>query len=64
MDSIPGQSLWTNDNQVDGMGDEQPPGELNRISNAGQDFGFPWYGAVVRAPLNTRTIPRPPMWFP
>jgi glucose/arabinose dehydrogenase len=38
------RSLWTNDNQVDGMGDDQPPGELNRIANAGQDFGFPWYG--------------------
>jgi glucose/arabinose dehydrogenase len=38
------KSLWTNDNQVDGMGDEQPPGEMNRISSAGQDFGFPWYG--------------------
>ncbi len=38
------KSLWTNDNQVDGMGDEQPPGEMDRIANAGQDFGFPWYG--------------------
>jgi glucose/arabinose dehydrogenase len=38
------KSLWTNDNQVDGMGDEQPPGELNRIASAGLDFGFPWYG--------------------
>ena len=38
------KSLWTNDNQVDGMGDDIPPGEMNRISAAGQDFGFPWYG--------------------
>ena len=38
------KSLWTNDNQVDGMGDDQPPGEMNRIASAGQDFGFPWYG--------------------
>jgi glucose/arabinose dehydrogenase len=38
------KSLWTNDNQVDGMGDDQPPGEMNRIANAGQDFGFPYYG--------------------
>jgi glucose/arabinose dehydrogenase len=38
------RSLWTNDNQVDGMGDDQPPGELNRIASAGLDFGFPWYG--------------------
>jgi glucose/arabinose dehydrogenase len=36
--------LWTNDNQVDGMGDDIPPGELNRITEKGQNFGFPWYG--------------------
>lgn len=36
--------LWFNDNQVDGMGDEIPPGELNRATAAGQSFGFPWYG--------------------
>jgi glucose/arabinose dehydrogenase len=36
--------LWTNDNQVDGMGDDIPPGELNRITEIGQHFGFPWYG--------------------
>ena len=36
--------LWTNDNQVDGMGDDIPPGELNRITAMGQEFGFPWYG--------------------
>jgi len=38
------KSLWTNDNQVDGMGDDIPPGEMNRITAMGQDFGFPWYG--------------------
>lgn len=42
--------LWTNDNQVDGMGDDQPPGELNRITQAGQHFGFPWLGGAVRIP--------------
>ena len=36
--------LWFTDNQVDGMGDDIPPGELNRITAAGQHFGFPWYG--------------------
>ena len=35
------KSLWTNDNQVDGMGDDKPPGEMNRITKAGEDFGFP-----------------------
>ncbi len=37
-------SLWSNDNQVDGMGDKIPAGEMNRITKAGQNFGFPWYG--------------------
>ncbi|MGE0118573.1 MAG: sorbosone dehydrogenase family protein [Dongiaceae bacterium] len=36
--------LWFNDNQVDGMGDDIPPGELNRATGPGQHFGFPWYG--------------------
>ena len=38
------KTLWSNDNQVDGMGDDQPPGEMNRIEKGGLDFGFPWYG--------------------
>jgi glucose/arabinose dehydrogenase len=36
--------LWFTDNQVDGMGDLIPPGELNRATAMGQQFGFPWYG--------------------
>ncbi|GAB4363284.1 MAG: PQQ-dependent sugar dehydrogenase [Kiloniellaceae bacterium] len=36
--------LWFTDNQVDGMGDDIPPGELNRQTAKGQNFGFPWYG--------------------
>lgn len=36
--------LWFTDNQVDGMGDLIPPGELNRQTAMGQHFGFPWYG--------------------
>ncbi|MDY0885369.1 hypothetical protein ACFPL7_24010 [Dongia soli] len=32
--------LWTNDNQVDGMGDDQPPGELNHINVAA------WYSSL------------------
>ena len=36
--------LWFTDNQVDGMGDNIPPGELNRATKAGMHFGFPWYG--------------------
>jgi glucose/arabinose dehydrogenase len=38
------ERFWTNDNQVDGMGDDIPPGELNRIDKIGENFGFPWYG--------------------
>ena len=37
-------TLWFTDNQVDRMGDLIPPGELNRATRAGQNFGFPWYG--------------------
>ncbi|WP_346894445.1 PQQ-dependent sugar dehydrogenase [uncultured Roseibium sp.] len=36
--------LWFTDNQVDGMGDDIPPGEINHATAAGQNFGFPWYG--------------------
>ncbi|HXV28695.1 MAG TPA: PQQ-dependent sugar dehydrogenase [Sinorhizobium sp.] len=36
--------LWFTDNQVDGMGDDIPPGELNRATGPGQHFGFPWLG--------------------
>ena len=36
--------LWFTDNQVDGMGDDIPPGEINRQTAAGQHFGHPWYG--------------------
>jgi glucose/arabinose dehydrogenase len=38
------RTLWFTDNQVDGMGDDIPPGEINRATQAGQNFGFPWYG--------------------
>jgi len=36
--------LWWTDNQVDGMGDDIPPGEINRQTAAGQHFGHPWFG--------------------
>jgi glucose/arabinose dehydrogenase len=36
--------LWFTDNQVDGMGDDVPPGELNRAVKPALHFGFPWYG--------------------
>jgi glucose/arabinose dehydrogenase len=38
------KSLWFTDNQVDGMGDNIPPGELNRADKPGMNFGFPYFG--------------------
>jgi glucose/arabinose dehydrogenase len=37
-------TLWFTDNQVDGMGDDIPAGEINRADKPGMDFGFPYYG--------------------
>lgn len=50
--------LWWTDNQVDGMGDDIPPGELNRQTEAGQHFGFPWTNAQVEIPMY-KDVPRP-----
>ena len=36
--------LWFTDNQVDGMGDDIPPGEINHMTEVGANFGHPWYG--------------------
>jgi glucose/arabinose dehydrogenase len=38
------RALWFTDNQVDGMGDDRPPGELNRADKPGMNFGFPYFG--------------------
>ncbi len=38
------RTLWFTDNQVDGMGDDIPAGELNRADKPGMNFGFPYYG--------------------
>jgi hypothetical protein len=50
--------LWWTDNQVDGMGDDIPPGELNRQTAAGQHFGFPWTNAGVEI-VPEADFPRP-----
>lgn len=54
------KSLWFTDNQVDGMGDETPPGELNRAPKAGMWFGFPYYGGgnVRTDEFKDKTIPK------
>jgi glucose/arabinose dehydrogenase len=38
------KTIWVNDNQVDGMGDTIPAGEMNHVTGPDQHFGFPWYG--------------------
>lgn len=34
--------LWFTDNGIDGLGDDMPADELNRLSEVGQHFGFPY----------------------
>ena len=41
-------SLWWTDNQVDGLGDDVPPGELNRSTKTGQHFGFPYWNGKYK----------------
>ena len=41
-------TLWFTDNQTDGMGDDIPSGEINRITKAGQFFGYPWKQGKTR----------------
>lgn len=43
--------LWFTDNGRDSMGDDLPPDELNRITEIGQHFGFPYcHGGDVPDP--------------
>ena len=35
------KTIWVNDNQVDGMGDTIPPGEMNRVTGRGPEFWLP-----------------------
>jgi glucose/arabinose dehydrogenase len=41
-------TLWWTDNQVDGLGDDIPPGELNRSTKAGEHFGFPYWNGKFK----------------
>ena len=41
-------TLWFTDNQTDGLGDEVPPGELNRATKLGQDFGYPYWNGKFK----------------
>ena len=35
-------TMWFTDNGRDNLGDDAPPDELNRITKAGENFGFPY----------------------
>ncbi len=41
-------SIWTTDNQTDGMGDDTPPGELNRLTTVGAHYGYPWFSGRTK----------------
>lgn len=42
------KTLWWTDNQTDGLGDEVPPGELNRSTAVGQHFGYPYWNGKFK----------------
>jgi len=42
------KTLWFTDNQTDGMGDDIPMGEINRATQAGQFFGYPYVVSKTR----------------
>lgn len=42
------KTLWFTDNQTDGLGDEVPPGELNRATAVGQHFGYPYWNGKFK----------------
>jgi glucose/arabinose dehydrogenase len=46
------KTLWFTDNQTDGMGDDIPLGEINRATQAGQFFGYPYIVADTRITEN------------
>ena len=53
-------ALWFTDNQVDGMGDEIPPGELNKMPKEGMWYGHPYYGggSTRTNEYKDKTIPK------
>jgi glucose/arabinose dehydrogenase len=58
-------SLWFTDNQTNEMGDDAPPGELNRAPIPWLHFGFPWYGGGhVRTLEYAGEEPPPGVIFP
>lgn len=57
--------LWFTDNGRDLMGNDTPPDELNRVTEGGQHFGFPYHHGIDvpdpefggRRPLDTMVAP-------
>ncbi len=48
--------LWFTDNGRDWLGDDTPPDELNRVSQTGQHFGYPYcHGGTIADPELGRT---------
>lgn len=44
------QQLWFTDNGRDWMGDDVPPCEVNRVTKAGEHFGFPFrHGRIIES---------------
>jgi len=63
------KTVWFTDNQTDGMGDDTPPGELNRITKSGgEHFGYPYiHGNDVQiagtgAAPDLKGMPPPSQW--
>lgn len=42
------KTVWWTDNQTDGLGDEVPPGELNRSTKPGEHFGYPYWNGKFK----------------
>jgi len=63
------KTVWFTDNQTDGIGDDTPPGELNRITKSGgEHFGYPYiHGNDVQiagtgAAPDLKGMPPPSQW--
>ncbi len=52
--------MWFSDNSRDWLGDNLPPGELNRLKRAGAHFGFPYgHRDDVADPQYVKPLPGP-----
>ena len=57
--------LWFTDTDSNGLGDDLPPGEINRADAPGRHFGFPWYGGGrVRTEEFRNSVPPADAVFP